>query len=534
MLDTLERSVAAQRQLVADASHELRTPITSLRTNIEVLAESEALPPDERARLLARRRGADHRAGHARRGPDRARPRRRAVPGARGHPPRRPRPRGRHPRQAPRPVDRLPRAAGAGGPRRHPRTPRAARSTTCSTTPPSTPHPAASSRSTPARPASASATTAPASTPRTSPTSSTASTAAPPPAAAPAPASASPSSARSPSSTAAPSAPPTPPPAEPSSPSPSPPPPRRRIPLANLKEPKGSDPFRFERGEKSVAADLWRACLDHRVPNSPAAISSRVLARRRRAADLPRRPRPPAVSLVACAQSIRRTGWRCLAYCLMGNHMHLLIETPQPNLGRGMQRLHGDVRPSVQPSARGCRVTCSRSSVQARRASSPTRSCGSPLRYIARNPVEAGFCSAPEAWPWSSHARDRSPRTRPPGSTTDGSSSYFAQDGGDALRTYREFVAALPANLKGSDPFKFGRMTVPERPVLVAPDKFKGTFNAAQVAAAIGRGLEKAGLMPPDLCPGRGWWGRDAGRVAAAVGRGVDREDRRRAEGASR
>jgi len=44
-------------------------------------------------------------------------------------------------------------------------------------------------------------------------------------------------------------------------------------------------------------------------------------------------------------------------------------------------------------------------------------------------------------------------------------------------------------------------MAVPERPVLVAPDSFKGTFRAPEVAAAIGRGLERAGLMPPDLCP---------------------------------
>ena len=44
-------------------------------------------------------------------------------------------------------------------------------------------------------------------------------------------------------------------------------------------------------------------------------------------------------------------------------------------------------------------------------------------------------------------------------------------------------------------------MNVPERPVLVAPDSFKGTFRASEVAAAIGRGLERAGLMPPDLCP---------------------------------
>jgi glycerate 2-kinase len=39
------------------------------------------------------------------------------------------------------------------------------------------------------------------------------------------------------------------------------------------------------------------------------------------------------------------------------------------------------------------------------------------------------------------------------------------------------------------------------RQILVAPDSFKGTFAAPAVAAAIGRGLERAGYPPPDLCP---------------------------------
>ena len=49
----LDESVRAQRQLVADASHELRTPVTSLRTNIEVLLEDVVLEPEDRRRLLA-------------------------------------------------------------------------------------------------------------------------------------------------------------------------------------------------------------------------------------------------------------------------------------------------------------------------------------------------------------------------------------------------------------------------------------------------------------------------------------------------
>ena len=50
-LDALERSVEAQRHLVADASHELRTPIASLRANIQTMQDEDRLPPDERERM---------------------------------------------------------------------------------------------------------------------------------------------------------------------------------------------------------------------------------------------------------------------------------------------------------------------------------------------------------------------------------------------------------------------------------------------------------------------------------------------------
>jgi two-component system sensor histidine kinase MprB len=50
-LDALERSLAAQRQLIADASHELRTPIASLHANIQTLEDAARLPPAEQVRL---------------------------------------------------------------------------------------------------------------------------------------------------------------------------------------------------------------------------------------------------------------------------------------------------------------------------------------------------------------------------------------------------------------------------------------------------------------------------------------------------
>ncbi|HEX5308908.1 MAG TPA: HAMP domain-containing sensor histidine kinase [Solirubrobacteraceae bacterium] len=51
-IGALDASVHAQRQLVADASHELRTPVTSVRTNIEVLRQQPLMPVADRQRLL--------------------------------------------------------------------------------------------------------------------------------------------------------------------------------------------------------------------------------------------------------------------------------------------------------------------------------------------------------------------------------------------------------------------------------------------------------------------------------------------------
>src|SRR5260221_10343944 len=45
--------------------------------------------------------------------------------------------------------------------------------------------------------------------------------------------------------------------------------------------------------------------------------------------------------LKTMAEACEKTGWQVHAYCLMSNHFHLVVETPQPNLVAGMKWLLG-------------------------------------------------------------------------------------------------------------------------------------------------------------------------------------------------
>jgi putative transposase len=98
---------------------------------------------------------------------------------------------------------------------------------------------------------------------------------------------------------------------------------------------------------------------------------------------------------------VARCGWRCHAYCLMSNHFHLVIETPQPNLSYGLQLLNG-----AYAQCFNHRHGLSGHLFQGRFHSVLVETSDQFLqlvRYVVLNPVRAGLCERPEDWPWSSY-----------------------------------------------------------------------------------------------------------------------------------
>jgi putative transposase len=104
--------------------------------------------------------------------------------------------------------------------------------------------------------------------------------------------------------------------------------------------------------------------------------------------------------------------WRCLAYCLMDNHLHLVLETPHGNLSRGMQRLHGGYAQAF--NNRHDRVGHVFQGRYGAGLIESTEQLLAAVAYVARNPVEAGLCTRPEEWPWSSFRAVVEPHARSP------------------------------------------------------------------------------------------------------------------------
>jgi REP-associated tyrosine transposase len=98
---------------------------------------------------------------------------------------------------------------------------------------------------------------------------------------------------------------------------------------------------------------------------------------------------------------IQKYEWTCLAFALMGTHDHLMFRTKHANIAVGMQELNG--RYAADFNRRHGRPG---HLFRARYGAVVVEKPGHLLwclRYIARNPVEAGLCSSPADWRWSSY-----------------------------------------------------------------------------------------------------------------------------------
>jgi len=105
--------------------------------------------------------------------------------------------------------------------------------------------------------------------------------------------------------------------------------------------------------------------------------------------------------LDAIASVVLRYNWICHAYCLMGNHYHLVIETPDANLSHGMRQLNGTYTQTVNKRHnRAGHIFQGRFRAVVVQKDSHLLELS---RYVVLNPVRAGIVTSPEQWRWSSY-----------------------------------------------------------------------------------------------------------------------------------
>jgi putative transposase len=104
--------------------------------------------------------------------------------------------------------------------------------------------------------------------------------------------------------------------------------------------------------------------------------------------------------LIVLASTVARYRVRCHAYCLMGNHYHLLLETLEANLSIAMRHLNGVYTQRFNRRHERCgHVLQGRFGAQLVDGDAYLREV---CRYIVLNPVRAGLVAHPGEWGWSS------------------------------------------------------------------------------------------------------------------------------------
>jgi putative transposase len=134
----------------------------------------------------------------------------------------------------------------------------------------------------------------------------------------------------------------------------------------------------------------------------------------------------------------KRYNWLCHAYCLMNNHYHLMVETPDANLSIGMRQLNGiyTQKYNRRHHKPGHLFQGRFKAIVVQKENYLLELC----RYVVLNPVRAGVVEKPEAWEWSSYRSTAGLRKRRDYLTTDWILGLFNSKRTVAQKQYRAFV----------------------------------------------------------------------------------------------
>jgi len=135
---------------------------------------------------------------------------------------------------------------------------------------------------------------------------------------------------------------------------------------------------------------------------------------------------------------IKRYNWLCHAYCLMDNHYHLIIETPDANLSAGMRHLNGVYTQLYNRRHRrpGHIFQGRYKAILVDKDNYLLELC----RYVVLNPVRAKLIELPELWEWSSYAATAGLKKVPEYLSVDWIRGVFGATRKIAQKHYREFV----------------------------------------------------------------------------------------------